>query len=354
MKKIIISTFNNSNNNYGALFQSCAFSAFLRELGYDAYNITVKNRKTTHDTGIIKLKKKLKRMLLMSKRKRIDERIRKFTEFSVQNQQQLVYENLSALCADPPEADVYISGSDQVWNPSAFHEDFFLCYADDSKKKISYAASMGKEKIPESKEQKFADYIARYDSVSVREDSMIPIIGKYTDNEIYQHVDPVFLMSRDWWAGLEKPYEKLKYDKFILVYVLEWTTEHNERLLELKKKTGLPCVSVNTGNIKKICADQIIYDASPNEFLYMLGKASYVASSSFHGTAMSVVYNKTFMSFVGTDKPTRITSLLRHYGIGLRDTAESALTEINYTEVNRIIAQDREEARKYLINSIEN
>ena len=85
----------------------------------------------------------------------------------------------------------------------------------------------------------------------------------------------------------------------------------------------------------------------------MLDKACYVVSSSFHGTAMSIVYNKTFMSFVGADKPTRIMSLLRHYGIPMRDTPESALTEIDYAEVNRIMVRDREKSREYLVNSIE-
>ncbi|MBR3811546.1 MAG: polysaccharide pyruvyl transferase family protein [Agathobacter sp.] len=354
MKKLIISTFNNSNNNYGALFQSCALATFLKKMGYDVYNVTIENRSTINDSTKIKIKKKIKRFLLLPKKQIMNERSKKLRKFAAENQKQLVYKNVQELYDNPPEADVYISGSDQVWNPVNLHDDFFLCYADDSKKKISYAASMGREKIPLSVEKKFADYIARYDCISVREDSMIPIIGRYTNKEIHQHIDPVFLMTKDEWTKLERPYRELKYDQFILVYALEWSESHNEKLLQLKKKTGLPAVSINTGNIKKIHADQVIYNASPNEFLYVLDKASYVVTTSFHGTAMSVVYNKKFMGFTGSDKPTRIESLFRHFEMDTRSTVDAAISEINYDVVNGIIEQDRKKAREYLLDSIEN
>ena len=340
MKKLIISTFNNSNNNYGALFQSCAFAAFLKQLNYDVYNVTIENRSTANDSTKIKIKKRIKRLLLLPKKRIMNERITKLRGFAAENQNQLIYKTVQELYDNPPEADVYISGSDQVWNPVNLHDDFFLCYADDSKKKISYAASMGRERIPQSVEEKFANYIAKYDCVSVREDSMIPIISRYTDKKIHQHIDPVFLMTKEEWKGLENPYKDLKYDNFIFVYVLEWSPEHNEKLLQLKEKTGLPAVSINTGNIKKIHADQVIYNASPNEFLYILDKASYVVTTSFHGTAMSIVYNKKFMGFTGKDKPTRIESLLRHFGIDSRSTVDAAISEMNYDAVNRIIEQD--------------
>lgn len=354
MKKLIISTFNNSNNNYGALFQSFAFAAFLQNMGYDVYNVTIKDRSTNNDTLKIKFKKKLKRLLLLPYKKKTDQRIRKMLAFSTQNQQQIVYENVQQLFANPPEADAYISGSDQVWNPVNIRDDFFLAYVDNGKKKISYAASMGHEQIPEHNIRRFAEYISGYNSVSVREDSMIPIISKYTPHRVYQHLDPVFLLPISEWKKLETPYEGLKYNSFIFVYALEWTREFNEELLRLKKRLRLPVVSINTGNIKRICADQVIYNASPNEFLYILSKASFVASSSFHGTAMSIVYNKPFISFLGKDKPTRIASLLRCLHIDDRSTLETALLDIDYSSVNSTIEEKRAEALDYLSNSINN
>lgn len=353
MKRIVISTFNNSNNNYGALFQSCALSSFLRDMGYDAYNITVVNRGSSNDTIKNILKKKLKRLLLLPQKRKTQERKRKMLEFSAGNQQQLVYENAQALFANPPAADVYLSGSDQVWNPKAFHEDFFLAYVKNGKKKISYAASMGHERIPDAHAQKFAAYIGDFDSISVREDSMIPIISKYTSHSIHQHLDPVFLLSRSEWGRFESVYDGLKYNKFILVYALEWTIDYDHELLKLKQQLGLPVVSINTGNIKRMCADQIIYNASPGEFLHILSRAAFVVSSSFHGTAMSIVYNKPFLAFCGKDKPTRVASLFRYLGISDRCSVESALYEIDYRAINVRIEDGRASARNYLLSNIE-
>lgn len=353
MKKVVISTFNNSNNNYGALFQSCALSSFLRKNGYDAYNVTILNRATVKKSRKTKLKIFFKRVLLLPKKHLISKRKQKCKQFAKETQQQILYNNARELYDNPPVADVYISGSDQVWNPVLIHDDFFLNYAPKSAKRISYAASMGHETIPEKNERRFAEYIGTYDCISVREDNMIPIIGKYTDKEISQNIDPVFLKTKEEWMSLEQTYKNLKHDKYILVYAIEWSESYNQQLSKLKKKTGLAVVSLNMGNIKKVDADQVIYDASPYEFLYLLGKAEYVVSTSFHGTAMSVVYNKKFMIFSGNDKPTRIESLFRFLGIDLRSTVDDAMSEINYSAINDRISQGVDAAYEYLHNSIE-
>lgn len=353
MKKAVISTFNNSDNNYGALFQACALSSFLQKLGYDAYNVTILNRSTAAKSKKTKLKLLMKRVLLLPKKSLIDKRKQKCRQFAKDTQKQLVYNNLCELHNNPPKADIYISGSDQVWNPVLIHDDFFLNYAPEGTKKISYAASMGHETIPKKNEKIFADYIAAYDSISVREDNMIPIISKYTDKEIFHNIDPVFLKTREEWSALAQPYKNLKYDKYILVYAIEWSDAYNHQLKELKKKTSLPVISLNMGNIKKISADQVIYDSSPNEFLYLLSKAEYVVSTSFHGTAMSVIYNKKFMIFSGNDKPTRIESLFRYLGINSRNSVDNAIREIDYDRVNSKIAMGVKEAYEYIYNSIE-
>ncbi len=353
MKKVVISTFNNSNNNYGALFQSCALSSFLQKIGYDAYNVTVLNRSVVKKSAKTRIKLLLKRMMLFPKKRLIDERKRKCRQFALETQKQLVYDDVRELCENPPTSDVYISGSDQVWNPVLIHDDFFLNYAPKGAKKISYAASMGYDIIPPKNEKRFADYIANFDCISVREDSMLPIIGRYTDKKVHHNIDPVFLKTKEEWQMMERPYEKLKYDKYILVYAIQWSDDYGQKLEQLKKKTGLAVVCINMGNIKKIDAEQVIYNSSPYEFLYLLGKAECVVTTSFHGTAMSVVYNKKFMAFPGSDKPTRIESLFRCLGLEARDTVISAMTEIDYKAVNSKIECEIAAAREYLCNSIE-
>lgn len=347
--KIVVSTFNNSKNNYGALFQSCGLYSFLTKLGHEVSYVTLAQRGKRRSKRFV-LKARIKKLLLLPYKKKMEQRVRKLRQFARETQNQIVYRDQAALFADPPIADVYLSGSDQVWNPVAMHEDLFLAYAPEGAKRISYAASMGNEKIPEGNKARFAELIGQYEAVSVREDTVVDIVKPFTDKPVYQHIDPVFLKSREEWEMLESPYAKLKHKQYILTYIIDWNAAFAKRLAELKKQTGLPIVSINLGNIKKIGADQVIYDASPNEFLYLLHHAAVVVATSFHGVAMSVVYNKPFLPLAGGTMPTRIQSLMRHFDIDVTQSVTYGPSE--FSRINEQIARDREVAKEYLETAI--
>lgn len=347
--KIVVSTFNNSKNNYGALFQSCGLSAFLTKLNYDVSYITVERRSQKRQSKIVIAKALMKKVLLLPHARKFKVREQKFKKFASETQNQVVYNTKEELFAKPPVADVYLSGSDQVWNPVAMHEDLFLAYAPEGSKKISYAASMGSEKIPKENQERFAELIGEYANISVREDTIMDVVKQFTDKTVYQHIDPVFLKTRSEWEELEIPYENLRYKKYILAYIIEWNSDFNKKLKELKMRTGLPVVSINLGNIKKVCANQVIYDASPNEFLYLLHHSDFVVATSFHGVAMSVVYNKPFMPLAGTNMPTRIQSLMRHFGIDVSSSVN--YDKKDFDRINDIIYQDRNAAKDYFEKS---
>ena len=95
-----------------------------------------------------------------------------------------MYENNETLLQNPPHADVYLSGSDQVWNPLTIHDEFFFPFVQEKELVVSYAASMGTETVPVEHEALFSQYMARFDSISVREDTMVDVIRKYTDKSM--------------------------------------------------------------------------------------------------------------------------------------------------------------------------
>lgn len=351
MKKIVVSTFNNSDNNYGALLQSCALSRFLSDLGYQPSYVTLRSRDHRRSAKTA-LKIWVKRALTWRRSRLYRIRREKMRAFAAGTQNQLLYENERELFADPPAADVYLSGSDQVWSPVNPREDLFLAYAPEGAKKISYAASMGSEEIPPEAEAKFAGFIQSYAHVSVREDTMIPVLRPYTEKEIVQNIDPVFLLTRDQWRSYEEPYAGLKQKRYILAYLLWWDKKLDERLEELKRRTGLPVVLVNPGNLPKVKAERILFDASPGEYLSLLNGAEYVVSSSFHGIAMAMVYNKNLLAVISGHKTNRILSLLRHFGLSAGDRPIVELSEGDYPPINRIIEEDRTAASSYLTRAI--
>lgn len=354
-KKVIISTFNNSLNNYGAIFQSYALSKTVEKMGHDPRFLTVqhrvvKNYVEPNKTLKRKIKEKISRFLSKSTQTERIERAKKFKAFINKNQNQIYYKTLENLAANPPIADIYISGSDQVWNPKSLHEELFLSFAPDNAVLASYAASMGTETVPERNKELFAKYIARYDAVSVREDTMINIIESYTNKPIKQHVDPVFLLKKEEWEKLAVPYTKLKYKKYILMYLIEFDRKCIREFKKLKKQTGLPIVLVTLNGIRRRFANQVVFDASPEEFLYLLSGAEMVVASSFHGSALSVIFNKPFITLSGKDKPTRIESMLRHFGLEKQNNAEITFENANvdFQKINCQIEKDYKESIEYL------
>jgi len=354
-KNVLISTFNNSLNNYGAVFQSYALSKNVEKLGYKPIFLTLQRR---NSSSFVQPKKTLKRRIKEkaaafstkpTKPMKI-ERAKKFKAFIAENQNQVRYKDLDELTANPPRADVYLSGSDQVWNPRSLHKELMLSFAPDEALLVSYAASMGAEKVPPENEEIFAKYISRYDAVSVREDTIADVIKGYTDKPINQHVDPVFLLDKNEWITLAKPYEKLKFEKYIMLYMIEFDGKLVKKFKKLRKETGLPLVLVTLSGRRRGFADLAVLDASPEEFLQILSGAEMVVASSFHGCALSVVFNKPFISISGKDKPTRIESMLRHFGLEKQNNAELSLenAKIDYDSVNEKIKEDRIISEKYL------
>ena len=115
----------------------------------------------------------------------------------------------------------------------------------------------------------------------------------------------------------------------------------------------IPVISVNMGNVNRISAECVLYDVSPYEFLSLLSGADYVVTSSFHGTAMSIIYHKKFITLTGSDKPTRIMSLLNRFHLtdALQPDPDRRL--FDWDSVDRTIERCRAEARDYLTEAIE-
>lgn len=335
-KRVLISTFNNSKNNYGGVFQAFALSETVKGLGHDVRFVTIENpigNNPIKPSLKSRVKNCIASILSITTRAKRALRERKFLDFKEKTQNRVCYDTYEELLENPPVADVYLSGSDQVWNPRNLRKDFFFPYVSADKTIISYAASMGYEQIPEDNRGFFEENIARYDAVSVREDTVVEIISTMVNKTVHHHIDPVFLIPRSRWESMAVPYQPLKYKRYILLYLINWNKNKNKELLRLKMKTGLPLVLVTLSGRKPSFADQVVMDASPEEFLYLMKHAEMVVASSFHGVALSIIMNKPFIAVSGQHCPTRIQSLLRYLNLQDHDTMEMSFEKAQFDPV---------------------
>lgn len=207
-----------------------------------------------------------------------------------------IYHDINDLKRKVPKADLYIAGSDQIWNAVSLNgqdPSFYCAFITNNSPCISYAASFGTSYIPKEIQKFVSDQLKRFRSISVREKSGINIINElgYNATEV---LDPVFLLNKEEWNNLCKNHHN---EKYLLVYDLDMNHPGIEKLSkEIAKKNKWKIYSLNDF---KICpyADLNINNAGPIDFIEWIRDAQFVICSSFHGSAFSVIFQKQFYTF---------------------------------------------------------
>lgn len=317
MKSSLIFTFSRSYN-FGASLQAYSLQRAIRALGSDCK--IVDTRSDEEIKGHIEYRTDLKGVILNAftffKRAELLKGKKCFNSFNYSSEDRLKLPAINgALIIEKVEAmgqlaDVYISGSDQVFSPMMMSELYFLRFNTWNAKCISYAASMGVSEIPKDKQALMKTYLEKFDALSVREPSAKAVLQPLTDKPIQVNVDPTLLTGIEDWISVEKEYIPLVDKKYILAYFLYRPLDMNEQLKCLHKKTGLPIVLIDTSAFRNIYHQIIILDAGPQEFLWLIHHAQMIVTSSFHGTIMSILYGKPFVVYNNPATPARIEQLL--------------------------------------------
>ena len=287
--------------------------------------------------------------MIASKRKSAYRKRVNFIHANVDTEPYADYDELVGKAATD-RADLFLAGSDQIWHPDLCDPVFFLDLPV-TKKRISYAASMGKTVIEPDKLESFERLLRNFDTVSVREQECADIIGGLVDREVEVHVDPTFLLPADEWRRYETPYKTRK--PYILVYMLYWNKSCKEKIKQLKKKTGLPVYAI-ADSLTSVYADKKLHDVGPEEFLWLIDHAEYVVTSSFHGVALSTILNKKFAAVVNPSAASRIANLMRILSVpqvAVEDLAD--VPDFDYAAINEAIQREKEKSMQYLKKVLE-
>lgn len=270
------------------------------------------------------------------------------------------YYSIDDLYKNTPQYDIYMTGSDQVWNPAAQSsiEPYFLTFAPRERKKISYASSFGISKLNKNLQPKFRKLLNNFDVIGVREQDGVNLVQYLCNKEAQLVIDPTLLLTRDEWKPYTKEYPNIP-SEYILIYQLSDSNILAEHAIKLGNKTGLPIYRICKRSYmnKKNKDITNITDAGPQEFLSLISKANFVLTDSFHGTAFSVNFATPFYAILSTRKAnnSRIESLLEKlnlkdriiYDNNIMDLSESPLPNYSF-ELNKL----RNQSIEFLINNI--
>lgn len=339
MKSIGIITIHKINN-YGSVFQAYALQKVCEDLGYKVeiidYNYpnsfhTPKKYASHEDSQPNEPKwiKMLYALELIKQHKGIETFVNKFQKLSPKT-----YNHPSELEKDTPQYDVYITGSDQLWNPRHCNGDptFLLHFAPDNTLKISYAASIGTNCIPTELKSQYKELLNRYAHIAVRENSGASVIKEVAAKDASVVLDPTLLLNREEWNKIATP-RRLFKKKYILCYFLNYTFNafpYVDHLAEyMQKQTGYEIVRVARPP-HKLGLPHTHYrvGASPEDFLALVRDAEMVLTTSFHGTAFAVNYGKPVFTVVQDRNASDSRQVSLMHNLGLDEQVLSIIDEM--------------------------
>lgn len=360
--------------NYGATLQAYALQEYLESIGHDVEIIDYRLPSQTryqlfmpYPKGkIYEIIKKFPwlRYILCPYRNRkmlyTWGRKKAFDKFDAEhlNITSVTYHTIEEIRKNPPAADIYIAGSDQIWNTdSANGIDFgyYLDFGDKNIKRISYAASFGVNKIKNDLKNFVANELCKFDKISVRETTGLKILNEFGLNGTLV-VDPVFLLSKEQWITSFN-LKSNNVEKYILLYdFLHDDPNLRNFAKSLSSQTGLRLLSVNDIS-KASYADIQINNAGPTDFLQYILNAEYIISNSFHATAFSIIFHKEFVTFslISQNNSSRMSDLLEDLKLTERLCPQSinVLNNlVNWDKVENCLSQKIMHSKKFLEYSI--
>ena len=307
MKRIGIITYH-SAYNYGACLQAYALQQYIKmkfnNVEVEIINFRTQKQKYLYSNYFEKkgLKNRIKSILIGNRQKLIEKNLL-FENFI--NKKLIIskeFTNSSELVA--LNYDIYICGSDQIWNPRL--PDFDYAYFFDfleNQKRISYAASFGSKHIDFSVEEfnKIKKFLMKFDGISLREDSSLKIINeKFGIDKAIKNIDPTMLLDRKDWEKIIS--DRLIKSKYAFFYDVKDSKRINKIAKEIGKKLNIPVVISRYQGLYSLFLNfKKKFNCGPEEFLNYIYYSELVITSSFHGVVFAALLNKPFIVINGLE-----------------------------------------------------
>lgn len=355
-------------SNYGSLLQAMATQQVIEDMGHTCEIIDyIRDDESYMQQEKTLLRRKpewnenpVKRMLYLAVRQPAGIAAGRYFEKARRKYLQLPkrYTAREQLVREKPEADVYITGSDQVWGPvenGSYDSTYCLSFTEETDRRIAYAASFGHTDMTPELQEYYRKWLSRYEYIAVREDSAAEIL-KNMGIRAVQVLDPTLLLDAAYWSRYTQP---IREGKYLLIYQL-----HNDRRLDeyaekAAASTKLPLIRISASLHQISRKGKFVWLPETGQFLSYIKNAECLITDSFHGTAFAINFHTPFVEVLPDNNTgTRNMSILKMTGLTdriLTNVNDTALAErkIDYTEADRILADKRKESLGILRSMIE-
>ena len=336
--------------NYGAVMQAWALCTYLRRQGHDAVIVDYNPRAQRYPWWLI--------ALYGAWRKRSPQFFWRKVQFRRFIRKHLVASNEAC--------DAYIVGSDQVWNIDYFRDakgefdgHYFLGFVPSDKCRISYAASIGEGRWAGDRER-LQKYLVEFDAISVREPFAKKVLMETGFPNVTVVPDPTALLCQeDYFQLLGRPRQRDGY--VVFAYVLterEKCFEILEKVLEERPDSVVRLVTLRDDGL--LTGDSRIRKVAPSpvEWMREIASADLVLTDSFHGTMLSLIFNRELFVVLKTGElhgNDRMLSVLETVGLRSRIVADAqnlGRPAIDWEDVNARLSAYRRVGIGFLRDSL--
>lgn len=360
MKKVAVQTFWTSQYNYGQILQGYALQQFLRENGFDAYIIRF-------DSVLSRLKEKL--LVILRGKLWVDykqQKLRHFNEFKKHDikYSKKFYGTFRSLQNNPPEANYYIVGSDQVWaymRNAERRNEYLLRFGRKGVKKIAYAASFGRNKLEKDEINIFKESLTDFSFVGVREESGMNICQRLGIKS-YWVIDPVALLSASEWKNIASSKINISHNKpRVFLYTLT-DGMINPSIYQIIDEFSSD-YAIYYANSSETFDERMNVTPTIEEWVAYINQCDFVITDSFHCTLFCILLQKNFVTIKrhnGEKMSNRLISLLSRLHLLNRYTDASISnikyvlnTAINWELTNEELNSWRNESSRLLLHQLQ-
>lgn len=354
--KALIVTIRDNAFNYGNKLQNFAVKKILERYNYKVETLCFERAKKNDTLRYAKYLFHKCTNYIFAKRKEYWLEYAVFRKFDSKNIPAVYIQNPN----DIKGYDLYVIGSDQVWNAKWYHykpirKDFYLLNFDKQVKKLCMAPSFGINELPKEWVSWFKDMLPTFTHISVREEKGAEIVKKLTGQDATVMVDPTMLLTQDEWKQIAKKPRNINVSNgYILTYFLGGRNQQVESDLKaISEKHNLKIFNLMDENSPELC------EIGPSEFIYMISNASLIMTDSFHASVFSFLFEKPFLVYPRSgaedDMLSRLYTLINKFGLEDRFVETEIPKDIfacNYKMGYEKLEIERNKAREFIEMSL--
>lgn len=355
MKNIGIITFYFAYN-YGSVLQAYALKTLLQNKNYEVSVIDFIYKKDFEQYRLFRTKMYCKNpkavisdLLFLRQNYKRKKNFEMFAEkyFNLTDKK---YYNSNDMKELNQKFDIFICGSDQIWNldcTQGVEPAYFLKFANKDKLKIAYAPSLAHVKFAKDYDEDLKEAIKDIDYISVREKSTLPLIQPLTEKKIEVVLDPTLLLDAENYSSIVG--KQSINEKYVFVYMLEYNASLVNYCNDFSKKHNIKVVYITNKKFSGLKGENA-FGVGPDMFLEYIKNAEYVITNSFHATVFSIIFNKKFVTFATKRSSSRMVDLLNNLGIPERiyKVGFDINKEIDYKKVKTNLNKMRKGSLEYL------